>query len=62
MVGIKEKIYKGGLNMESILFILLTMGIVYLVSIAWQAGGEKEKERKSYRQNIILTVFKDLEG
>ena len=48
--------------MESILFILLTMGIVYLVSIAWHAGGEKEKDNIPKMKVITLcgsTRFKD---
>lgn len=48
--------------MESILFILLTMGIVYLVSIAWHAGGEKEKDNIPKMKVITLcgsTRFKE---
>lgn len=48
--------------MESILFILLTMGMVYLVSIAWHAGGEKEKDNIPKMKVITLcgsTRFKD---
>lgn len=50
---------KGGLNMESLLFIIAISAVIYLASVVWHAGGEKEMQRicNSTEKNEYYSVL-----